>query len=65
MRFQTGVTSATWDERACRWVVKTDRGDVVTCRFLLFCNGTLTDPKFSPNIGPGRPGAVKWPQRFP
>lgn len=33
-----------------RWHISTDRGDEVTCRFLLFCNGTLTDPKFSPSI---------------
>ena len=43
--FQTSVTSATWDEKRCRSIVKTDRGDELAARFLISCNGFLTTPK--------------------
>ncbi len=49
--FQTSVTTATWDEKASRWIVKTDRGDELSARFFISCNGFLSNPKL-----PGIPG---------
>ena len=49
--FQTVVTSAKWDEKRGRWIVRTDRGDEIAARFLVSCNGFLTTPKL-----PGIPG---------
>ena len=43
--FQTSVSSATWDEKRSRWIIKTDRGDELAARFLISCNGFLTTPK--------------------
>ena len=33
IKFETGVTAATWDEAAQRWHVDTDQGDRVSARF--------------------------------
>jgi len=49
--FQTTVTEAVWDENRCRWIVRTDRGDVLAARFLVSCIGVLSTPKL-----PGIPG---------
>ena len=49
--FQTAVTGAEWDEARKRWVVETDRGDRISARFLISCNGNFTKPKL-----PGIPG---------
>lgn len=49
--FQTSVTSAKWDEVAQRWRVLTNRGDDMTCRFLVLANGFLSKLKL-----PGVPG---------
>ena len=49
---QTGVTSADWDEDQARWIITTDRGDVVRGRFLCMASGILSRPKL-----PGIPGA--------
>ncbi len=43
--FETKVTSATFDEAANQWVVKTDRGDEVRGRYLLAAVGGLSVPK--------------------
>ena len=43
--FETRVTSATFDEAANQWIVRTDRGDVVRCRYLLTAVGSLSLPK--------------------
>jgi len=43
--FQTMVTDASWDEGASRWIVRTDRGDVIRARFLTVANGLLEKPK--------------------
>ena len=42
IRFQTRVTTASFDERAGRWVVETDRGDRVTGRYLVSAVGCLS-----------------------
>jgi cyclohexanone monooxygenase len=43
--FETRVTEAAWDEAADRWVVRTDRGDAVTCRHLIMATGCLSNAK--------------------
>src|SRR3954465_6423478 len=49
--FQTGVTEMHWDDDAARWVIRTDRGDRMTARFVAMANGPLSRPKL-----PGIPG---------
>jgi cyclohexanone monooxygenase len=44
IRFDTVVTSATWDEARRLWVVATDRGDVFEARFLISAAGALSEP---------------------
>lgn len=39
--FHTGIEQAVWDESRARWVVSTDRGDVVTGRYLVMAVGIL------------------------
>jgi cation diffusion facilitator CzcD-associated flavoprotein CzcO/acetyl esterase/lipase len=47
--FSTRLESAAWDERAAQWLVRTDRGDAVRCRFLIMATGCLSAPK-TPDI---------------
>ncbi|HET7737091.1 MAG TPA: NAD(P)/FAD-dependent oxidoreductase, partial [Tepidiformaceae bacterium] len=42
MEFETSVTSADWDDRAKRWLVGTDRGDRLSCKFLIAATGCLS-----------------------
>jgi cyclohexanone monooxygenase len=42
--FDTGVTGATFDEKAKRWQVETDRGDKVTAQFCIMAVGCLSSP---------------------
>ena len=49
--FQTTVTEIRWDEAAERWVISTDRDDVMRARFVSLANGWLQKPKL-----PGIPG---------
>ncbi|TAM64738.1 NAD(P)/FAD-dependent oxidoreductase [Mycobacterium sp.] len=44
--FGTSVTSATWSETLQRWEIRTDRGDVLTARFVVRANGPLNKPQF-------------------
>jgi len=39
--FHTGVTTATWDDDAGRWQVRTDRGDELSCRYYVLAVGIL------------------------
>jgi cation diffusion facilitator CzcD-associated flavoprotein CzcO len=39
--FHTGVTRAEWNDDAARWVVSTDRGDKVRCRWYVLAVGIL------------------------
>jgi cyclohexanone monooxygenase len=48
---QTEVTKLDWDEDSSRWVVRTNRGDVVRARFVVWGCGPITRPKL-----PGIPG---------
>jgi len=43
--FNTRVTSSIFDEAANHWVIRTDRGDEVRCRYLLAAVGGLSVPK--------------------
>jgi cation diffusion facilitator CzcD-associated flavoprotein CzcO len=49
--FQTGVTGMAWDESARRWLISTDKGDLMRARFVIVANGALDKPKL-----PGIPG---------
>src|SRR4051812_28848988 len=42
IRFDTRVTSATFDEGTGRWRVRTDQGDDVTSQFLVMATGCLS-----------------------
>ena len=49
--FQTGVKKLRWDDDERRWLVSTDRGDVIRARFVSLASGPLNRPKL-----PGIPG---------
>ena len=41
-RFGTRVASASFDEAACRWTVRTDTGEAVSARFCIMATGCLS-----------------------
>ncbi len=45
--FHTTVERTEWDDRSGRWVVHTDRGDVMRPRYVVLANGILTTPKLA------------------
>ena len=45
IRFRTKVTAATWDQAVERWVLKTDNGPAVSCRYYIMATGCLSAPK--------------------
>ncbi|MFP5486907.1 MAG: flavin-containing monooxygenase, partial [Acidimicrobiia bacterium] len=47
----TEVRAIDWDDERDRWVIRTNRGDAMTARFLIMGNGPLHRPKL-----PGIPG---------
>jgi cation diffusion facilitator CzcD-associated flavoprotein CzcO len=49
--FQTQIKAITWSEEECRWIVTTNRGDVMRARFIIMSSGPLNRPKL-----PGIPG---------
>ena len=49
--FQTGVQELRWNDDERRWLVSTDRGDVIRARFVSLASGPLNRPKL-----PGIPG---------
>jgi cyclohexanone monooxygenase len=49
--FQTQVREQRWDEADARWVLTTDRGDVIRARHVIISSGSLNRPKL-----PGLPG---------
>ncbi len=59
--FETRVTSATFDEQSNQWIVRTDRGDEVQCRYLLSAVGCLSLPK-APEIEGLEDFAGRWVQ---
>jgi cyclohexanone monooxygenase len=59
--FNTRVIAATFDEIANQWIVQTDRGDSVRCRYLLAAGGGLSLPK-PPEIAGLEDFAGRWMQ---
>ncbi|MGD9603330.1 MAG: flavin-containing monooxygenase [Gammaproteobacteria bacterium] len=49
--FQTHIQDLRWDDADLRWVLRTDRGDVVRARHVVISSGSLNRPKL-----PGIPG---------
>jgi cyclohexanone monooxygenase len=49
--FQTQITEMRWSEDEGRWIVTTDRDDVIKARFVISASGPLNRPKL-----PGIPG---------
>src|SRR3984885_1419826 len=49
--FQTQIKAITWNEEECRWIVTTNRDDVMRARYVVMSNGPLNRPKL-----PGIPG---------
>jgi cyclohexanone monooxygenase len=45
IRFETKIVSAIYDEAANQWTVGTDKGDAITCRYLVTTVGCLSVPK--------------------
>jgi cation diffusion facilitator CzcD-associated flavoprotein CzcO len=43
--FQTQVSTVRWDEAEGRWIIKTDRDDVLRARFVVMSSGPLNRPK--------------------
>jgi cyclohexanone monooxygenase len=43
--FQTQVERVVWDEQRARWLVNTDRDDLISARFVVSCTGVLSNPK--------------------
>jgi len=49
--FQTGVTKVQWDDVAGRWIVETDRNDIIRARFVCLGSGPLHRPKLPGILG--------------
>jgi cation diffusion facilitator CzcD-associated flavoprotein CzcO/acetyl esterase/lipase len=65
-RFETRVEGAVWDDETRRWQVKTDRGDIVSCRFYIMATGCLSMPKEPDIEGAGSfGGEVYFTNRWP
>lgn len=45
--FHTTVQETVWDEAQKRWIVKTDRGDEMSAKFVVMANGILTTPRLA------------------
>ncbi len=41
----TGITSAEWQDGTQTWLVRTDKGDEVSCRYYVMASGCLSMPK--------------------
>src|SRR5215468_7922015 len=45
IRFCTKVTAARWDQATERWLLTTDNGAAVSCRYYIMATGCLSSPK--------------------
>ena len=45
IQFRTKVTAATWDQTTERWLLTTDKGATVSCRYYIMATGCLSSPK--------------------
>src|SRR5215471_772057 len=43
--FNTSVESASWDEDSSTWLIRTDKGTEITCRYYVMATGCLSKPK--------------------
>lgn len=43
--FATRVASASWEEDAAQWRIRTDKGDEIICRYYVMATGCLSMPK--------------------
>jgi len=50
-RFDTWLRKAQWSPEDQHWHLETDKGDAITCRFLVMCTGNLSEPKPIPFPG--------------
>ena len=50
----TRVESASWDDDSAQWLIRTDKGDEVTCRYYVMATGCLSMPKAPDIEGSGR-----------
>jgi cyclohexanone monooxygenase len=67
-RFGAWLRKAQWSEEVRRWRLTTDRGEQISCRFLVMCTGNLSEPKPVPFRGLDRFGGEwvetnRWPHR--
>jgi cation diffusion facilitator CzcD-associated flavoprotein CzcO/acetyl esterase/lipase len=45
IRFHTKVTAAVWNQETERWLLTTDNGGTVSCRYYIMATGCLSSPK--------------------
>ena len=45
IRFRTRITAATWDQSAERWLLTTNTGATISCRYYIMATGCLSSPK--------------------
>jgi len=45
IRFRTRITTATWDDAEERWLLTTDDGGTISCRYYIMATGCLSTPK--------------------
>jgi cyclohexanone monooxygenase len=46
IEFETSVVSQSYDAETQHWTVKTDKGEIITCRYCVMATGNLTVPLF-------------------
>ena len=64
--FETRVESASWDEDLSRWLIRSDKGSEITCRYYVMASGCLSKPKEPEIEGCGLfRGEVYYTSRWP
>ena len=53
--FSTEVSSLSWDEQSHRWIIRTNRDDKITAKYVAMGTGPINEPKL-----PGVPGIEKF-----
>ena len=70
IQFETRVVSAIFDEAVSRWIITTDKGDVVSAQYCIMATGLISapvDPKFEglETFGGEQFMTSRWPQLEP
>jgi cation diffusion facilitator CzcD-associated flavoprotein CzcO/acetyl esterase/lipase len=66
IEFSASITSARWDEGDSRWLLATDGGQQLRCRYYIMASGCLSMPKPPEIEGAGRfAGEVYFTSRWP